>query len=156
MTGLGDIGHREAPAGAVGGVVRRHPVCDDLMVSDERRDGMGNMVRGEYGVLESNGITDEVRATRDAIDHQAPVWLDDPQLAKVTRLRLVSDPGFPFWDVSYVYGELKDGTEVRVNLPESQFPKRGLKGAIISMARDAGVYAKGLGLLDDDVISKLL
>ena len=48
----------------------------------------------------------------------------DPLLAKIVRLRLLSDPGFPSWDVSYCYGVLKDGTKVTVQLPFNQIPKR--------------------------------
>jgi hypothetical protein len=115
-----------------------------------------SMNRDEYGVLESNPINDDIRATRDAIDYDNPVWLDDTRLARITRLRLVSDPGFPMWDLSYCYGELKDGTPVYVNLPQHQFSKRNLKGDLIAMCKELKVYAKGLGLLDDSVISKLI
>lgn len=107
----------------------------------------------EYGYLESNPINDAVKAHREAADET--VELDDPRLARIVRLRLVSDPGFPLWDLSYCYGTLKDGTPVRVHLPQFQFSKRNLKGELIAMAREAGVFAKGLGLLDDEVISKL-
>jgi hypothetical protein len=125
---------------------------------DSRRntmlDGNAQAVPGGYGTLEQNPIDDAVRATREAIDHQEPVWLDDPRLAKITRLRLVTDPGFPLYDVSYCYGELADGTPVRVNLPWHQLRKgRGLQGDLIQMCREAKVYAKGLGLLDPATIS---
>lgn len=112
-----------------------------------------NTTRVRYGVIESNPINDEIRATREAIDHHAPVALDDPDLARVTRLRLVSDPGLPFCDLSYCYGELRDGTPVRVSLPWHQFSKKFLKRDLIAMAKEARVYAKGLGLLDAGTIS---
>jgi hypothetical protein len=76
------------------------------------------------------------------------VELDDPRLGRITRLRLLTDPGFPWYDLSYCHGELKDGTPVRVNLPRYQFGKRNLKGDLLLMCREAGVYAKGLGLFD--------
>ena len=66
----------------------------------------------------------------------------------VTRLRLLSDPGFPAWDVSYCWGEL-DGRPVQVILPFSQLPKRGVTRRIISWAKHDGVYAKALGILDN-------
>jgi len=109
------------------------------------------MVRGEYGNLESNPITDEVKATREAISQT--VDFTDSRLAKITRLRLVTDPGFPMYDVSYCYGELKSGEPVRVQLPRYQFSRRNLKGQLIDMARESGVYAKGLGLLNPETIS---
>jgi hypothetical protein len=84
-----------------------------------------------------------------SIDRSLTVDLTDPRLARVTRLRLLTDRDCPFWDLSYCHGQLKDGTEVRVQLPQSQWSKRKpLKVAIVDMAREAGVYAKGLGLLD--------
>lgn len=111
------------------------------------------MIRSEYGNLESNPINDEVRAIRESITEE--VDLSDKRLSCITRLRLISDPGFPMWDLSYCYGVLKDGTNVRVHLPVYQFSKRNLKRDLVAMAQDAGVYAKGLGLLDDEVLSKL-
>lgn len=80
----------------------------------------------------------------------APVtdW-SDPELARIVRLRLVSDPGFPAWDVSYCWGELKDGTRVRVQLGGvGQLPKAGMRKALVELARRDGVYARGLGLFE--------
>lgn len=113
------------------------------------------LIRGRYGVLESNGWTgDEVQSWLDEIDGE--VDLDDPRLAKIARLRLLSDPGFPLYDVSYCYGILKDGTKVRVRLPRFQFSKRRLKGELLEMCKEAGVYAKGLGLFEPETISRLI
>ncbi len=107
-----------------------------------------------YGVHETNGMTEDVARVREAIDHGNPVLLEDKRLGKITRLRLLSDPGFPFWDVSYCYGELKDGTPVRVSLPWGQIPKKGgLSRNIVEMCKEVGVYGKGLGILD--VVSTL-
>lgn len=116
------------------------------------------MERGPYGVLTQNTSTlEETYARLDRVkeDGDIEVYLSDPQLAKITRLRLVSDPGFPLWDVSYCYGELKDGRTCRVDLPEHQFPKRGLSRALVEMCKREKVYAKGLGLLDPENISML-
>jgi hypothetical protein len=103
--------------------------------------------------METNPITAEHKRVRELIDHKNPVDLSDPRLARITRLRLVSDPGFPFFDVSYCYGVLKDGTHVRVDLPAHQFPRRGLNRALVEMCQEAGVYGRGLGIFDGDVIS---
>lgn len=73
----------------------------------------------------------------------------EPHL-RVTRLRLLSDPGFPAWDVSYCHGWLcSTGEIVRVELPFSQLPKRGMRAAIVKAAIRDNVYARGLGVLDN-------
>jgi hypothetical protein len=104
-------------------------------------------------MAETNPITEDVQEFRDSI--QETVDLADPRLRRVTRLRLVTDPGFPYWDVSYCYGVLKDGTNVRVELPWHQFSRRRLQSDIVRMAIEAGVHAKRLGMLDESVLSKL-
>lgn len=83
-----------------------------------------------------------------AVDRSLEVALDDPRLGRITRLRLLTDPGCPFWDLSYCHGELKDGTPVRVRLARSQFSRRNLKGELLELCREAGVYGKGLGIFD--------
>ena len=62
---------------------------------------------------------------------------------EVTRLRLLSDPGFPAWDVSYCHGILK-GRHVEVRLPFSQLPKRNMKAVLYKEANKTGVFIKGL------------
>ena len=106
-----------------------------------------------YGAIESNPITPEIHEFRDEISET--VDLADKRLDRIVRLRLLTDRGFPFWDVSYCYGVLKDGTKVRVNLPQHQFPRATLKGSLIEMCKREGVFAKGLGLLDENVWSRL-
>lgn len=105
--------------------------------------------------METNPQTEEHIEIRESIDHHEPVWFADGSLKRIVRLRLISDPGYPMWDVSYCYGQLKDGTYVRVELPVFQFSKRRLKGELIEMCKEAGVYGKALGLFDPEVISTL-
>lgn len=62
---------------------------------------------------------------------------------EITRLRLLSDPGFPVWDVSYCHGIL-NGLHVNVELPFSQLPKRGMKSALYKEAKQTGKFIKGL------------
>jgi hypothetical protein len=65
---------------------------------------------------------------------------------EITRLRLLSDPGFPAWDVSYCHGILK-GRHVNVRLPFSQLPKYGkggVKAALYDEAKATGKFIKGL------------
>lgn len=102
--------------------------------------------RDIYGTKESNGLVNgpayhEARAAAVTVDWTTPGL-------KVTRLRLLSDPGHPVWDVSYCHGEL-DGQPVDVQLPFSDLPKRGVAAAIIKHAKRDKVFAKGLGILDN-------
>jgi hypothetical protein len=106
--------------------------------------------------MEVNPQTEEHIEIRESIDHHDPVELDSPQLRRIIRLRLISDPGFPVWDVSYCYGQLRDGTYVRVNLPWHQFSKKHLKGDLIRMCQSVNVYGKGLDLFEPHVISTLV
>jgi hypothetical protein len=108
----------------------------------------------EYGVYQTNPINDEIREIRDSIEET--VDLTDRRLVRITRLRLVTDPGFPLWDLSYCYGQLNDGTNVRVTLPWHQFSRRYLKRDLVQMCKEAGVYGKKLGILDEGVISTLV
>ena len=77
----------------------------------------------------------------------------DKRLAKIVRLRLLSDPGLPWWDTSYCHGQLKDGSYVNVAFPWFQLPKGKVNKTIVWWAKKEGGYAKGLGIFD--VISKL-
>ena len=113
--------------------------------------GQINATAAAYGVVNTNPMNDDVDAIRDRIDHGKPVDLTDKNLVKITRLRLIGDPGrnsFPYLDLSYCYGELRDGTPVRVNLPQRQFPKVATTRHIIAMFIKAKRYAKGMGALD--------
>ena len=65
----------------------------------------------------------------------------------ITRLRLLSDPGFPWWDVSYCHGQLPDGTLVYVSLPFDRLPK-GYAGKLITYLNAAGLNGKRLGIWD--------
>ena len=104
------------------------------------------MRNAEYGYYESNPITPSLREAMQKAERSVD-WTDKG-LAKIFRLRLLTDPGFPAWDVSYCYGMMKDGEIVSVDLPFFQLPKRKVKAAILAHARRDKVYAKGLGIFD--------
>ena len=88
-----------------------------------------------------NGIAyhNERHSQDDGVD---TVDWTEPGLV-ITRLRLLSDPGFPAWDVSYCHGMLK-GRHVDVNLPFSQLPKYGMKAALFKEAKKTGKFINGL------------
>ncbi len=113
---------------------------------------MGN---GPHGVSETNPIDAAGHKLREEVFETAIIveWTDK-RLAKIERLRLLSDPGFPMWDVSYCFGRLKDGTACRVELPFDQLRKKcghtgkSINAQIVEYAQKDGVYAKGLGIFD--------
>lgn len=99
------------------------------------------------GVHETNPLDATTKKfMKDAVRH---VDWRDKDLKKIVRLRLLSDPGFPFYDVSYCIGEMKDGSAVHVDLPFDQLPRRGMNAAIIKYAKQDNVFAKGLGIFDN-------
>lgn len=100
---------------------------------------------------ESNGLAN-ASAYHDHVTRRIKekVRWDDPRLARITRLRLLSDPGFPFWDISYCHGELRNGepVDVMIPTPTGQLPKKGMRKHLVELAKRDGVYAKGLGVFD--------
>lgn len=84
------------------------------------------------------------------------------QGGRIVRVRWIGGDYIPgrgkCYDVSYVHGEI-DGKRVRLNLQGCDewnlIPRRQLKGAMIAWAKNEGVFAKGIGLLDEGVWSIL-
>ncbi len=107
------------------------------------------MTRPTPAPNETGGLIDP-HAYHEAVTHNITrqVYWTEPGL-KITRLRLLSDPGFPAWDVSYCHGEIGD-EPVDVQLPFTQLPKgRGkINKEIIAWARVDKLYAKGTGIFD--------
>jgi hypothetical protein len=93
------------------------------------------------GLIDAQEYHEKITA---AIEATVP-WTE-PGL-RISRLRLLSDPGFPMWDVSYCHGVL-DGKPVEVNLPFHQLPKRGMRAALVAYAKRDGIYAHGIGVLN--------
>jgi hypothetical protein len=74
--------------------------------------------------------------------------------ARIVRVRWIGGdyiPGYgKCYDISYIHGVLADGTRIRINDPWNctLVPKHKMMGALIEWAKEEGVYAKGLGLLE--------
>lgn len=102
-----------------------------------------------YGTKETQPIDATMREFIERAHASGRIveW-NDPQLKRVVRLRLLSDPGYGFWDVSYCVGEMKDGTPVRIDLPFNQLPRHGMRAAIVAHAIKDNVHAVRLGVLD--------
>lgn len=93
-----------------------------------------------YGVNEVNPITDAQKARMSQIKRKV-CWTTKG--LEITRLRLLSDQGFPFWDVSYCVGSIGDEM-VDVALPFSQLPKKNMKKALFDEAKATGTFINGL------------
>jgi len=98
-----------------------------------------------HEINETNGIPEgyHERITRQI---KRTVYWTAPDL-KIIRLRFLSDPGFPAWDVSYCHGMIGD-EPVRVQLPFDQLPKGNMGKAIVAYAKRDGLFAKGIGIFD--------
>lgn len=108
-----------------------------------------------YGVREDNNIS-TAAYDHSSVDYTVgDVPLSEPELVRIDRIRLLTERGYPLFDVSYVYGTLRDGRHVRVDLGNHQLPRKGLKRELVRLAQEAGRYAKGMGMLDDGNISIL-
>jgi hypothetical protein len=104
-------------------------------------------------VNETNSISEAMHAFRESIDYSAgAVPLESPDLVKVVRLRLLTEPGYPYVDVSYCYGILRDGTHVRVQMPSMAMPRRWREW-LVTWGREHHVFVKRLGCFDPDVVS---
>lgn len=73
---------------------------------------------------------------------------------RISRLRFLTEyvPGQTrYYDVSYCHATLPGGKIVPVVVDFDSFwiPQRQVKGHLIEWAKQHGVYAKGLGLLDE-------
>lgn len=102
--------------------------------------------RSLHGTMEIGGLPNGPEYHKSFAGARTVSWTE-PGL-RVTRLRLLSDPGYPAWDVSYCHGFL--GNEpVRVELPFSDLPKRGFRRAIVQHAIRDGVHAQRMGLLEN-------
>jgi len=116
-------------------------------------------IAARYGVREDSPLALAPYTHSELSDeYWYDVPLSDSDLVRIDRLRLLGDSdgwAYPYLDVSYCYGTMRDGAHVRVDLGVYRFPKRGLKAALVACAKQAGRYAKGMGLLDDAVISRL-
>lgn len=111
----------------------------------------------KYGVVETNGL-------ENGHEYHAGVsYADELTLAEVarrggriSRLRVLTGfwAGVKMADVSYIHAVLPSGQIVPVRVTGTLqgvplWGPKGLKSNLIAWAREEGVYAKALGLLDE-------
>lgn len=107
---------------------------------------LGSLRSDQTYANETNPITESRHHSPGA--GAITVGWTDRDLSRITRLRLLTEPGFPMYDVSYCWGVLNSGRKVEVRLPFDQLPRKNMRGAIIEAAKQDGVYASGLGVFD--------
>jgi hypothetical protein len=103
------------------------------------------MTTDRPSVDEINGLVDGIayHDVRHSQEGGAETVDWDVNGLEITRLRMLSDPGFPFWDISYCHGIL-DGRHVNVRLPFHQLPKYKTKAALYKEAQATGKFIKRL------------
>jgi hypothetical protein len=103
------------------------------------------MTTDRPSVGEVNGLVDGIAYHNSRYDQGGGIETVDWDVdgLEITRLRLLSDPGFPLWDLSYCHGVL-NGSHVNVRLPFSQLPKYKMKAALYKEAKATGKFIKGL------------
>lgn len=81
---------------------------------------------------------------------------DKIRVRHLVRVRLLTDPGCPVWDISYVWA-LGEGHKnpVRVDMPHHQLPRQGMTRALVEMFTQEKRHAKSMGLFEPGVMSKL-
>ena len=89
---------------------------------------------------ETTGLADGLAYHRERSASRRVDWTE-PGLV-ITRLRLLSDPGSPVWDVSYCHGEI-GSEQVTVVLPFRQLPK-AWRRALYAEAKRSGRFIHGV------------
>lgn len=116
--------------------------------------------RNHYGATESNGLVNP-KEYHETVDYSVTYSLKDFADAggRITRLRLLTEyvPHLRtrMVDVSYCHGILPDGKIVPVGVYLHAATTRTLKGDLIALAKAEGVFAKGIGLLNEGNWSQL-
>jgi hypothetical protein len=108
-----------------------------------------NRLATTYGVREDNPLPSA--DYHETVDYTHPMTLREVQDAggRVTRLRMLTERGYPFMDISYIHATLPDGRTVSVQGTSFRPTRRNTKGSIIEWARSEGFNAKRLGMLDE-------
>lgn len=93
----------------------------DIHNNPTRQVEVQEQLRRDYGVQATGAVVGS--DYHDDWCNAPYVQWNHPDLKRIVRLRLLSDPGYPQWDISYCYGLMKDGSHVRVQLPMLNLPR---------------------------------
>jgi hypothetical protein len=121
----------------------------------------GERIAAEYGVVETSNIaefTSDWHGYLETLaDNGRQFELDE--IAKLTRVRFVTDRGFPYLDLSYAMGELPDGRHCRVRIDSARggisFGRKTYRSEIAAECKRLGVNANKLGVWDSGTYSIL-
>lgn len=70
------------------------------------------------------------------------LFWDDRRINRITKLRFLSDPGYPWWDWSYGTAVTHDGEEVGLYEPDWKMwplPKSSLRSVVLATAHRDGI-----------------
>lgn len=98
-----------------------------------------------YGVDEANPLGDSDAYYQREWEHMTLAALRN-EGGRVTRVRWLTEGLYA--DLSYVHGVLPDGRPVRLTDAPMSCLARKRMGMLIDWAKVSGVFAKGIGLLD--------
>ena len=110
----------------------------------------------KYGVDETNGLVNGTEY-HASVDYANEMHLGDFAKAggKISRVRILTGNwgGVLMADISYIHGVLPNGTVVPINVQVGNgtplYGPKGIKAQFIGWAKEEGVFAKGIGLLDE-------
>jgi hypothetical protein len=109
-----------------------------------------------YGVIETNNINDFTNDWGQYLDTLADngraFGLDE--IAKLTRVRLLTEYGYPVFDLSYAMGELADGRHCRVQIDlPAHLGRKTYRSQIAAECKRLGVNANKLGVWNSAIYS---
>lgn len=104
-----------------------------------------------YGVQHDGEVVTQEYHEQVSYDNQMSLAEVAQRGGRITRVRILKEYGR--CDISYIHATLADGTVVPLylDMPSSGVGLwfREIKGEFIAWAKEQGVFAKGLGLLDE-------
>lgn len=109
-----------------------------------------------YGVVATGEVVDHEYHSQVSYDNLMSLRELSDKGGRITRVRLLTESwaGTRMADISYIHGQLPDGTIVPVRHDEAGsgplWGPKGMKAQFIEWAKSQGVFAKGLGLLDEN------
>lgn len=108
-----------------------------------------------YGVNETNNIEDFTSDFGSYLDNLADGGhhFHISEIKRFTRIRLLTEPWYPYMDLSYAFGELPDGRHCRVRLDSYKLGRKTYRSQIAAEVKAAGRNPNQMGVWDDSTYS---